>query len=358
MRHALVTGASGFVGSYLVRELVERGVGVTATSRRRPSYLDKEKFAKVRFVSADIRDKDALKPALEQVDTVFHSAALFDFHAREKDLMATNADGSANLAELARAAGAKRFVNVSSAAVYGPEYGNSLAKETDAPRPVDKYARSKWEQEKRLVAFNSDAMKVVSLRPGAIYGPGSRYGDATAMWLIKRGLLFATPGLSKVISSHVHVKDVVGAAAWVALHDAPFDAAATDPARLAFNVADSSPVFNEELIARVAELIRKKGLLGYWRRVRLPAFLLKVSAYLAEAWATLTRTKPLFEVDSIDYITCPHGVSNERLLAAGYALRAPSITNEIEATIRWYEETDWRIFRDRDDELLYACVAG
>lgn len=359
MRRALVTGASGFVGSYLTGELLRRGYAVTATSRRRPALLDQEAFKPVRFVAADVRDAAALAPALEGQDVVFHCAALFDFYARASDLFSVNADGTTNLATLAARAGVERFVNIGSAAVYGKSYKNRLVVETDAPRPTDKYARSKWEQELRAFALNGTGkgkLRVITLRPGAIYGPGSRYGDATALWLVKRGFLFGTPGIGKVISSHVHVRDVVGAAAALAERDDAFLPGAREPHEVAYNVADSSPMFNEDLIAHVAGLIRKKGLIGYWRHVRLPGFLLRLSAYLAELWAFLTRTRPLFEVDSIDYITCGHGIANGKLMATGYALRVPSIVDGISETVRWYEDTDWRVFRGEED-LLYSCVS-
>ena len=73
----VVTGASGFLGSYLVAELASRGESVVATSRHRPGFLDS--FPDVRFVSADIRDEKALRPALEGASRVYHCAALFDF---------------------------------------------------------------------------------------------------------------------------------------------------------------------------------------------------------------------------------------------------------------------------------------
>jgi nucleoside-diphosphate-sugar epimerase len=349
----VVTGASGFVGSYLVAALVGRGDEVVATSRHRPAYLDARAFRSVRFVPADVRDRAALAPALEGARRVYHSAAVFDFYAKERELLSVNADGTSTLVDMAIASGVSEFVNISSGAVYGIRYGNQVVGEDASPSPADKYARSKWEQEKRVVERASPTFKVASLRPGAIYGPGSRYGDAIAMYLLKKGILFGTPCLSKVISSHVHVDDVCRAA--IHLGDRALTGTTTpDPGSVAYNTSDSSPTFNEELLREVAALVPEKGLLGFWRHVRIPAFGLKLAAYLAEAWAAVRGVRPLFEVASIDYITCGHGLSNKKLLATGFELAHPSLVDGLKETVQWYEATGWRVFKD--PTLLYDCV--
>lgn len=346
----VVTGASGFLGSYLTAELASRGETVVATSRRRPRFLDE--YPSVRFVAADIRDKDALRPALEGASRVYHCAALFDFWQRAEDLMAVNAGGTRALVEGMTAAGVAELVNVSSASVYGKGYRNHLCVEGDAPFPADKYARSKWEQERAVAERASPGkLRAVSLRPGAIYGPGSHYGDAIALYLLKKGLLFCVPGLGKVISSHAHVKDVCRAA--IHLGDTALSDA-TDPIALAYNVCDSTPTFNEELLRRVSELIPRKGLLGFWKHLRIPGFSLYLAAFLAELLAVVTRSRPLFEVASIHYITCGHGCTNGKLLGSGYKFMYPSLVDGLTETVGWYEATDWRVFSD--PELLYTCL--
>lgn len=341
----LVTGASGFVGSHWVDHLVEEGCEVVATSRRRPGYLAREKFRGVRWIEADVTRPDTLPPLLEGVECVYHAAALFDFFARERDLMRVNADGTENLCRAARRAGVRRFVNVSSGAIYGKLYENRLCREADPPRPSDKYAQSKWEQEQRVFAHQGkDGFLAVSLRPGAIYGPGSRYGDAKALYLLKRGILFGRPGLKEVLSSHVHVRDVVRAARFLADRPETWVQNPMDPSDLAYNVCDQTPTFNGELLSRASELLPDKGLLGYWN-VRIPAWVLKVSAWFVEAGARLIRVRPLFEVDSIDYITCGHGLTNERLTATGFRFLYPDLLAGLGETIAWYERTGWAVFR-------------
>jgi nucleoside-diphosphate-sugar epimerase len=347
----VVTGASGFLGSYLTAELASRGETVVATSRHRPKFLDS--FPEVRFVSADLRDgHEKLRPVLEGAQRVYHCGALFDFWASARDLWHVNAEGTRRLLVAMSEAGVPELVNISSASVYGKRYGNKLCSENDPPAPADKYALSKWGQEQAVAGRpDPERIKVLSLRPGAIYGPGARYGAAIALSLLKKGLLFCVPGFTKVISSHVHVKDVCRAA--IHLGDTALDAG-TDPNRLAYNVCDSTPTFNEVLLRSVAELIPRKGLTGFWKHLRIPGFSLYFAAYLAEFWAVLTRSRPLFEVASIHYITCGHGATNAKLLGAGYKFLYPSLADGLGDTVRWYEKTGWRVFED--PELLYTCL--
>ncbi|MBI4616499.1 MAG: NAD-dependent epimerase/dehydratase family protein [Planctomycetes bacterium] len=354
IRRYLVTGASGFVGTYLVADLAQRGYDVVATSRRRPGYLDREAFARVRFAPADIRIPGALDAALEGVERVYHVAALFDFFARERDLLRTNVEGTRNLLTASARAGVKEFVLFGSGAIYGKEYENRLAREEDPPRPTDAYARSKWEQERAAVEANRGGLAVLTLRPGAIYGPGSVYGDARALYLLKKGLLFGKPGMAAVVSSHVHVRDVVRAATWLADRRESWLPGSNDPSAFVYNLADRSPALTHELLAAAAREVRDKGLLGFWN-LRIPAWSLKLSAHVVEACARLLRIRPLFEVDSIDYITCGHGLANGRLLASGFEFDYPDLMDGLRATIRWYEETGWSVFRE-PEQVLWGLV--
>ncbi len=355
----LVTGSSGFVGTHLVAALVARGYAVHATSRRRPKYLDRPEFKSVRFFPADLHDGAVLADALQGVTTVFHVAALFDFFATYEQLHRANVDGTDTLCRLSRAAGVKRFVNFGSGAVYGKSYGNKLVSESDEPRPTDRYARSKWEAEKKMFEHHGkDGMLTVSLRLGGIYGPGSKYGDAKALYLIKKGLLFTRPGLTRAVSSHIHVLDAVRFAILVATMPTLFRADAQTVSDVAINVSDNSPTANGDLLRAADRVLPATWPVGEtgirlprmrYLGIPVPGVVLKLFAWLAEFVARLTGTKPLFEVESIDYITCGHGLANARMRASGYQFAYPAILDALPEIIAGYEKTGWAVFRDGDD---------
>jgi len=345
-KRILITGCGGFVGPYMVDLAGEKGYEVTATDLRMPEYLKNSKYRGVKFLQSDLRDKKSLERVVKANKRIYHIGAVFDFFAGEKDLVRTNVEGTDNLCRVAKDNGVEEFINWISPGIYGKKYGNKLVKETDPPLPTDNYAQSKWEAE--CVAFmhnGHNGLKVISLRPGAIYGPGSRYGDASALFLMKRGLLFATPGFADPLSSHAHVKDVVNAALYLSEREGSYDPNATAPADIAFNICDDSPARSRDLLNTASKLLGKKGLLGFFN-FRIPATGVKIAARLAETWARITGTKPLFEADSIDYIACGRAIDNEKLRKAGYKLLYPDILASLKETIEWYEKTNWKVFKE------------
>jgi dihydroflavonol-4-reductase len=343
-KKVMVTGPGGFIGSYLTQALAERGEEVIAAGITRPDYLaDPGRYPNVRFVSIHLAQPDSFLFALEGVERVFHTAALFSFFQEERLLFKINAEGTQALCEAAERAGVKEFINWSTGALYGIGYGNRPVKETDPPRPHDKYTRSKWAQEQAAFSFNSSKMKVINLRPAAVYGPGSSYGDATAIYLLKRGVLCVIPGFRDYYSSHVHVHDMVAAAFHLADRPESYNPSTSDPADLAYNVADDTPMSVKELLRTASKLIPKKGLLGFLP-IRVPVFGVRVVAWASENYAKLAHTTPLVEIDSIDYIAAGHALSNAKLKATGYQLLHPQINSGLADTIAWYEKTNWKVF--------------
>lgn len=343
---ALVTGAGGFVGPFMVRELLLAGYSVAATCTQKPLYLDNPKFKDVRFISADLRDHDALSRAIQGVDRIYHIGAVFDFYKSMAELFSVNVVGTRNLCELSLEHGVREIIYFSSGAIYGIEYGNREVVEADQPYPKDKYARSKWEAEQTVFRYNGRGdLRILTMRPGAIYGAGSSYGDASALKLLKKGLLFAIPGFSDMASSHTHVKDAVGAALYLSEKQDLYNTDAIEPHEVAYNVCENTPVFSSVLLKTASKLIDKKGLLGFWP-IRIPVFPLRIAAYFAELFAKLTNGSPPFELDSIDYIAAGHALSNAKLMATGYDLRYPDVLKALPETIEWYEKTDWEVFKN------------
>lgn len=342
----LVTGAGGFVGTHLVNELHNQGYEITATSLNMPWYLRKQNSLKISFIPLDLKNGNNLESLVENKDVVYHLGAVFNFSAPRELLEVVNIRGTEKLAKACAKAGVKKFIYFSSGAIYGPGEDETPVDEKKQPRPADNYAWSKWEGEQKAFEQNGvNGMQVISLRPGAIYGPYSVYGDALAMWLLKKGLMVGIPGFGRIVSSHVHVKDCVKSAIHLADLSLTGSINASTPHEVAYNICDDTPTPNAELLKAAAKLIRHKGLIGFFSFLRLPTPLLKFAALLAEGFAKITNSKPLFDRVSIDYITTQRSLDNRKLKKTGYQLLYPRIFDALEETIRWYEETGWRTFR-------------
>lgn len=356
-RTALVTGASGFIGPYLVDRLVRDGWRVRAVSRRRPSFLGHERFRDVEWAAVDLARPHAVDPHLAGVARIYHVAGLFDFFASPEELVHANAEATDFLCESARSHGVGELVVFSSGAVYGFGYGNRAVTESDPPSPSEPYSRSKWEGELRAFQHNGkDGLGVIVVRPGAVYGPGSSYGDAQALYLIKKGILCGIPGLTDTRSSHVHAADCAAAAHHLAERADAWRRDAAKLEELVYNVCDATSMTNADLIRGAARAIPHKGLLGVLP-IRIPGIALLATAWLVESAARVTRTRPLFETTGVRYLLTGHAMSNERLAATGFVFQYPDTMTGLSETIRWYESTDWQGFR-RGEAPLIPLLAG
>src|SRR5437773_2327959 len=119
----LVTGGTGFLGSYIIKELVEKNYPVRAIRRatsKLPFYISKDIFDKVEWVEGDVLDVISLEKAMNGVDTVIHSAATISFLQKEKKWMyQVNIEGTANMVNMALEKNISRFVHISSVAAIG-----------------------------------------------------------------------------------------------------------------------------------------------------------------------------------------------------------------------------------------------
>lgn len=168
----LVTGATGFVGRHLCRELVARGIPARGTVRRPGSRLPPGVEA---VLVPELEGEEGVDEAVAGVTHVIHLAARV--HVMQEtaadplaEFRKVNVEGTSRLLQAARRAGASRFLFLSSIKVNG-EGGGTPYHPRDVPAPVDPYGISKWEAEQR-VAGEWDHGNWVVLRPPLVYGPG------------------------------------------------------------------------------------------------------------------------------------------------------------------------------------------
>lgn len=194
---ALVTGGAGFIGSHLTQLLLENGHKVTALDNLRSGRLSNfDEFKdnpNLRFVEADIRSADALRPHFEGIDWVFHMAALADVVPSiesPRDYFEVNVDGTFNVLECSKQAGVKRFLYTASSSCYGiPE---NYPTSEDAPiRPQYPYALTKFLGEELVMHWEQVyKMPSLSLRLFNVYGPRARttgtYGAVFGVFLTQK----------------------------------------------------------------------------------------------------------------------------------------------------------------------------
>lgn len=208
---ALVTGASGFTGSHLVKALEQRGDEVVALVRQ-SSDLSRLAGCKARLVYGDLSDRTALKVATTGVDTVFHTAAYVELGlVNAAEMERVNVAGTRAVLETAQAAGVSKMVYCSTIGIFGDTQGR-LVNETFKRQQPDfssAYDRTKFEAQKLVDQAAAEGFPVVSLLPSGIFGPDDpHFGPVLNQFLKGRLKLWA--GGSR-ITGIVHVDDLATA---------------------------------------------------------------------------------------------------------------------------------------------------
>jgi nucleoside-diphosphate-sugar epimerase len=206
MPAALVTGANGFIGSCLVRTLLDRGWTVRSLVLKGTS-LEFLEGARTEVFFADICEPETLGPALQGMDTVFHLAALARDWGPADLFMKVNASGTENVLRAASAAGASRFVLASSLAVhdYCGHHGANEDAAVDCP-PWLAYGRSKVLAERHVRRFHEQGgIEGVVIRPGIFpFGPNDTTSFSRLAAALEKGLFaYVNHGRARLCTAYV-----------------------------------------------------------------------------------------------------------------------------------------------------------
>lgn len=263
-----VTGATGFLGSWVVRQALLDGHEVVALGRN-PEKGQRLTAMGARFLPVDVNDETGLEQAFTGVDAVIHSAALSSPWGTTEAFEQANVNGTLCVASAARRCGVKRLVFVSSASVYAQPQERLGWKESDPlPPPINRYAASKQRAERALAeAFPAD--QLVILRPRAIFGRGD-----TALWPRLKHVAHRTSGTLPLFNGGQGLMDMLY------VEDAAFAClAAVAGAPGTYNLTQGDPRPMKDILGTV---FAHKGLPLRWRP--LPVKPAMVVAGWVERW--------------------------------------------------------------------------
>jgi nucleoside-diphosphate-sugar epimerase len=218
----LVTGGTGFLGAYILQDLIGKGHRVRALRRshKLPFFLPEAVVQQVEWVDGDVLDIISLHDAMEGVDAVIHSAAVVSF-AREdrKRMYQVNVEGTANIVNAAIDCGVRRLLHVSSVAALGRTTKVETVteeKKWEDNRNNTHYARSKHQAEMHVWRGFAEGLDGVIINPGTILGYGNWHQSSCAIF---RNAYREFPWYTKGTNGFVGVKDVAKAAVELLVSD-------------------------------------------------------------------------------------------------------------------------------------------
>ena len=267
MSKCLLTGTPGWLGGTLLRQLLSSNRSVHliidpifSSAKDIRSLLPPTEGHDIGFTTCDLRDYSTIKKSLNDIGTVFHLAAS-QHPAKVKDFYQINSDATAELARSAAAAGAKRFIFVSSCSVQGSS--DTPTSESTPLHGYTHYTRSKIKAEQLLQQVSKETgLDVIIVRPGVFYGASPSINMKRLMYMVQNNFLpvFGKDGFKR---SYVQVEKVA---------EALLLAEKNGTSGCAYLIGDSEPLTTVQLYEVLAESLGCKP-----KMVHLPVFIARAS---------------------------------------------------------------------------------
>lgn len=315
-----ITGATGFVGGHLANALLARGDQVKALART-PAPALAEAGAEV--VPGSLDDVTALRRLVEGAEVVHHVAGAIAARS-EADFMRVNADGTARLAEAARAAGVRRFLYVSSIAVSGPSARGEPMDEAGPARPITPYGRSKRAGEEAVLA---SGVSYTIVRPPVVYGPR----DKSVLKIFR----LARRGYAPLLGDGLQELSLIFAAdlarALLAAADSPRAEGRT------YHAAHPDVVTQRELVRAIGRACGRTV-----RTVAMPAPVVRTLVNVTAVAARMTGRRTFLDPSKTPELLAPAWTCTSEALARDAGWRAEvELARGLEETARWYGEAGW-----------------
>jgi nucleoside-diphosphate-sugar epimerase len=319
---ALVTGATGFVGSHLVEALRHAGIEVTALARS-PAKTAVLREQGVQVVSGDLHDHASLERAATDQDVIYHVAGVVAARSAAEFLSA-NEEGTRNVVAAAESRGKPRFVLVSSLAAGGPAPRGMPLNGSESPRPVTAYGRSKLAAE-QVVKASTLSWSVV--RPPMVYGPR----DREVLKLFRIGRLGVAPVFGDGTQELSAVYAVDLASALIAVGNCPAAIGRT------YNACHPDVFTSAEFCREIgAAMGRPVGTL------RIPAVLGRALLSLTETSARLTGQTTILTSDKANEFFQPAWTGDPTPLMNDCGWRARyDLRSGLAETYQWYRRAGW-----------------
>jgi dihydroflavonol-4-reductase len=322
----LVTGGTGFIGSFIVELLLERGHSVRCLVRK-SSNLQWLKPHPVTLVYADFFNLPSIESATADVHIIIHVAGVVASKNRE-GFFTGNQSTTKNLltAALHTASELKRFLHVSSLTAIGPSLNGKPIDENSPPHPITTYGESKLAAEKEVLSVQ-DKIPITIARPPAVYGPRDT-ATLTFFQTVNKGII-PLIGFNKKRVSLIHVRDLARGIV---------DAAFSEKSVGRSYFISSEEIYTWDEIGNVtAAVVNKKTI-----KLRIPEFIVMGIAGISGFFNNFTRKPSVLNYEKgRDMIQSDWTCSMESAYRDFGFTQTISLEDGIRETIDWYRTMNW-----------------
>ncbi len=319
----LVTGASGYIGSHLVKKMLERGMNTRALVRHTSNTQELSQLKNIEICYGDVRDVSSLERAVRGCDMVFHLAACVEDWGAYRTFYEVNYLGTRNVLQASIEAKVNKFIYISSIGVLDLSRRGVIREDHPYGHFSGYYCRSKAEAEK-LVKKSSRLISTLIIRAPAVYGPKDFLFTWKALSLARKHLLFVIDH-GKGIFPYVYIDNLIEAIL-LASHEEKAEGGI-------FNLADETNITTGEFFNHFNHLVGKGNI-----RFSLPYPVAWKLALLLDIFNKLTGKPPLLSWTALEFLTlrCQFDISKAKKIL-GYE---PSVSlQEGMARVKvWWEE--------------------
>ena len=324
--NVLVTGASGFIGSFLTEELIKQGHTVYAL------VMSKDPLRwiadlNVKCIFGDLRKPDVLKNILTEIDYIYHLAGITKA-VRKKDFYEVNFNGTRNLVETVLKSGAdiKRFLYLSSQSAAGPSRSLEPVTEKDRPQPISEYGKSKLAAENYLNSVKKE-LPLTIIRPASVYGP--RDQDILRFFKTVKWGIIPRLGYNERYLSLIHVRDLVNGVIRAS--------GLKKTVGQTYFMANPRPYSWDDVAKTILNVMGKKGV-----RIVIPEALLSCAASIGQMISAVHRKPPVINKFKFSELKQYFWICSPRKAERDFGFK-PRITLDegIRETVEWYVQNQW-----------------
>jgi UDP-glucose 4-epimerase len=329
-KNLLITGASGFIGSYLVEASLRKGYNTVAAVRQ-TSNKQYIKDPSVHFLELDFTTDLTLDHAIREfvnaygkIDYVIHNAGLTRANKNE-EYDQVNCDNTARFVHALQRNNQvpDKFVLISSLAAYGPAKNAAPVKATDLKKPLTAYGRSKFKAEEFLYSLRG--FPFVIINPTAVYGPK----DKDVFFLINS----IQKGFEVYIGNNAQLLSFVHAAD---LTEAIFIAMESNAVGKNFLVSDQQVYTSKAFNQQIKTILQKKTL-----SLVMPVAVVRTVAVFAEMVGAVTGKVPILNRERLKEFEAPNwAVDCSEIRELGYQPKF-NLEDGLKNAIKWYKEQGW-----------------